>query len=254
LTSRAAEPPRSAPVISRWLRVACLGMGRRFHRGANPLPIDATLTGTFTPTVITESDLSVHTTDGGFTTSFSDSSTLVDGDLGIIYATESGGAVPEPAWVSWMLQGYVFPGPGDFPQPAPVGEIPGDALNPGVEAGTSGISIAPGTNLGIVSGEFTTNRISVILLPSTSGARDPGCDYAATDLEASFSLGFDPHTLTAYTSPNDGNAYGVLAGSTPPTVPALVNLGCVIAAARIGVTHNVDPTVTAACIRYVATH
>jgi hypothetical protein len=78
--------------------------------GANPKPVDATLTGSFSPTTIVENDGSVHTIDGTFTTFFSDSPTLVDGDLGIIYATESGGAVPEPAYVSWMLLGTFFLG------------------------------------------------------------------------------------------------------------------------------------------------
>ena len=79
--------------------------------GANPKPIDATLTGSFTPTTIVETDGSVHTINPTFTTTFSDSPTLVDGDLGIIYATDAGGgAVPEPARVSWILMGTFFLG------------------------------------------------------------------------------------------------------------------------------------------------
>jgi len=122
-------------------------------------------------------------------------------------------------------------------------------------AGTSGISVAPGTShLGIVAGEFGSNEIGVIQLPSTSGSGTPAfVDYAATFLASTFSLGFDPHTLTAYTSPNDGKAYGVLANSSPPSTLAVVDLACVIGKPRTS-GHNVDPTVAAACIRYVATH
>lgn len=48
----------------------------------------------------------------------------------------------------------------------------------GVESGTSGIAVAPGTHLGIVSGEFpnppsSANAIIVFQLPSTSGAGTP---------------------------------------------------------------------------------
>jgi hypothetical protein len=125
----------------------------------------------------------------------------------------------------------------------------------GMGAGTSGISIAPGTaHLGIVAGEFGSNRIGVIQLPATSGSGTPGVvDYVATNLTPSFSLGLDPHTLTAYTSPNDGKAYGVLANSPAPTTLAVADLACILnSPARVG--HNLAPTDAASCIRYIATH
>jgi len=75
--------------------------------GTNPQPVDATLTGTFSPTTIIENDGSVHTIDAGFSATILSSSPpdLADGDLAIISATESSTAVPEPASVSWMLMG-----------------------------------------------------------------------------------------------------------------------------------------------------
>ncbi len=58
--------------------------------GTNPQPISATLSGTFSVTSIL--DPSADTILPTFTVTFSDSPTLVDGDFGIIYATECGGA------------------------------------------------------------------------------------------------------------------------------------------------------------------
>ena len=134
----------------------------------------------------------------------------------------------------------------------------------GMGAGTCGISVAPGSShLGIVAGEFGSNRIGVIKLPSTSGSGTPGVvDYAAFNLPAepngaTFSLGFDPHTVTAYTSPNNGKAYGVAANSPPPSFLAVVDLAAALAAPRTAGTHNIDPTynlITNGVVRYVATH
>jgi len=135
----------------------------------------------------------------------------------------------------------------------------------GMGAGTSGIAIAPGSDhLGVVSGEFGTNRIAVIKLPSTSGTGTPSVvDYAVVNLpdipsRGTFSLGFDPHTITAYTSGNSGKAYGVFANSPPPSHLAVVDLAALLAAPRIGATHNVDTTavnlLTSGIVRYVATH
>jgi hypothetical protein len=68
--------------------------------GTNPLPIDATLTGTFSPLTITL-DQSVG---GGtvaiepdFSTTFSDTPNLVNGDLGLIEATTVEASTPEPS-------------------------------------------------------------------------------------------------------------------------------------------------------------
>ena len=74
--------------------------------GANPEPVDATLTGMFSPTSITEFDGSTDTILPGFTATIESSSgvgsDLNDGDLAVIYATTgSGPGVPEPS--SWLL-------------------------------------------------------------------------------------------------------------------------------------------------------
>lgn len=69
--------------------------------GTNPLPVDATLTGTFAPTSITLNDGSTPTILSGFTATFSDSPNLMDGDFAVIYATTSEGGAPEPG--TWLL-------------------------------------------------------------------------------------------------------------------------------------------------------
>ena len=74
--------------------------------------------------------------------------------------------------------------------------------------------MAPGSaHLGIVTGEFGGNTFAVLQLPSTSGSGTPTIvDYAVAVIPG-FSSGFDPHTITAYTSPNNGKAYGLLANA-----------------------------------------
>lgn len=114
----------------------------------------------------------------------------------------------------------------------------------GFSAGTSGISIAPGSShLAVVTGEFGGNTFAVLQLPSTSGSGTPSIvDYAVAAIPSStacggtFSAGFDPHTVTAYTSPNDGKAYAVFAGYSgeAPVCLARIDLAALLAASRGG--------------------
>jgi hypothetical protein len=114
----------------------------------------------------------------------------------------------------------------------------------GFSAGTSGISVAPGsTHLGVVTGEFGGNSFAVLALPSTSGSGIPTiADYAVARIPGSstcggfFNAGLDPHTVTAYTSPNNGKAFAVFAGYSggAPICLAVVDLAAVLAAPRGG--------------------
>jgi hypothetical protein len=81
-------------------------------------------------------------------------------------------------------------------------------------------------------------------------------DYANATIPFGFSSGFDPHTVTAYTSANDGKAYGLLASGLPPAFLVRVDLQCVLSAPRVGVIpqHNVDPAydlVLNGCIKFI---
>jgi len=131
-------------------------------------------------------------------------------------------------------------------------------------AGTSGISVAAGTtHLGITMGEFGGNSFAVFQLPATSGTGTPNfVDYVGAYLPATpdsvaFSAGYDPHTITAYTSPNNGKAYGLVAdwASSPPSYVAVIDLQALLNATRSGTdAHIVDPSVdlvAAGIVRYV---
>ena len=109
-------------------------------------------------------------------------------------------------------------------------------------AGTSGITVAPGSShLAIVTGEFGGSSFAVLQLPSTSGTGTPNfVDYAFVSGICTVNAGLDPHTISAYTSPNDGKAYGVMAsGGPPPDKLAILDMAAVLAAPRTAGTHTV---------------
>ena len=131
----------------------------------------------------------------------------------------------------------------------------------GPEAGTDGIAIAPGSHLGIATGEFpgppsSGNAVIVFQLPSTAGSGTPAfVDWAVVALPNdpggnAFSIGCDPHTVTAYMSPGSGKAMGLISdyGATAcylegtPQYLGLIDLQGVLKSPRKSGTHAVDPT------------
>jgi hypothetical protein len=110
-------------------------------------------------------------------------------------------------------------------------------------AGTDGIAVAPGKHIGLVTGEFGGNLEGVIQLPATSGTGVPAVpDWVAFTVPnepkgGTFSLGFDPHTVTAYVSPNTGKALGVMADGTPNCL-AIADLEGLLKAPRTGPTSH----------------
>ncbi len=124
----------------------------------------------------------------------------------------------------------------------------------GLAAGTCGIAVAPGTHLGVVTGEFGGNLEGVIQLPATSGTGVPAVvDYVAFTVPAQpdgtpFSMGFDPHTVTAYVSPNSGKALGVLTDGGHSFV-AVVDLDGLLKAPRTG--HVVNNPLPAGLVTFV---
>jgi uncharacterized repeat protein (TIGR01451 family) len=90
-----------------------------------------------------------------------------------------------------------------------------------LEAGTTGIAVAQGTHTGTATGEFGGNEITALALPETSGSGTPALkDYVTCSLGSNWFEGFDPHTVTAYQSPNGGDAIALFANgkenATPP--------------------------------------
>jgi uncharacterized repeat protein (TIGR01451 family) len=87
-----------------------------------------------------------------------------------------------------------------------------------LSAGTSGVAVAQGTHTGVVAGEFGGKNITAIALPETSGSGTPALkDYVTCAIGTEFESGDDPHTVTAYKSPNGGDAIalvGDLGGNT----------------------------------------
>jgi len=164
---------------------------------------------------------------------------------------------------------------GDLTQATFVAGSPGTWTTPGQQvqsfpefsgfaAGTSGIAVAPGTHLAVVTGEFGGNAFGVIQLPSTSGAGTPAVvDYAAAVMPNTpdgnvFQQGLDPHTVTAYLSPNSGKAIGIIANGpgSPPTFLGVIDLQGLLNAPRLAGTHTVDPTydlIANGVVTYVAT-
>jgi hypothetical protein len=105
-------------------------------------------------------------------------------------------------------------------------------------AGLSGSAVAQGSgHLAVVTGEFGGNTFAVLQLPATPGTGAPAlADFAIAQVPSNpacggtFSAGFDPHTITAYTSPNTGHAYAVFAGYSAgiPACLAVVDMTIVI--------------------------
>jgi len=104
-------------------------------------------------------------------------------------------------------------------------------------AGLSGSAVAQGSgHLAVVTGEFGGNTFAVVQLPAVPSTGVPAViDYVVAEIPSSaacgaFSAGFDPHTVTAYTSPNTGDAYAVFAGysSGVPICLAVVDMTTII--------------------------
>jgi hypothetical protein len=114
--------------------------------------------------------------------------------------------------------------PGTWTAPSQVQVLSESFLN----AGPSGLAVAQGTHLGIVTGEFGGDAVTAILLPAISGGGvTPAIgDWVTCNIGNGFSNGFDPHTVTAYRSPTTGHAIAVLAngGATMLAVVDLTNM------------------------------
>ncbi len=118
-------------------------------------------------------------------------------------------------------------------------------------AGTCGFAVAPGAHFGIVTGEFGGNLTGVIELPATSGTGTPSFpDYVAFSVPDEpngnpYVQGGDPHTVTAYISPNTGKAYGIISDGGvggPPSYVAIIDLKAMLDAPRTGHVVTTIPT------------
>jgi len=119
--------------------------------------------------------------------------------------------------------------------------------------GINGIAVAPGSHLGVVTGENGGTQFGAIQLPATSGTGTPSIlDWAAADMPntpdgVAWDASGDPHAITAYLSPNSNKAMGLLTNSPgspfgAPTFLAQIDLQALLSAPRTAGTHRVDPT------------
>jgi hypothetical protein len=125
-------------------------------------------------------------------------------------------------------------------------------------AGTCGIAVSPGTHFAMVTSEFGGNLEGVMELPATSGKGIPApVDWTEFTMPnqpdgSAFSLGFDPHTTTAYVSPNTGKALGVLTGvdgSGTPNFLGVIDIQGILALPHPG--HVISGPLPAGLVTYI---
>lgn len=110
-----------------------------------------------------------------------------------------------------------------------------------LSAGTTGISVAPGTHYAVLSGEFGGDVTGFLQLPDSvsfkkAALKDFVAAYMPNDPNGYvFQNGYDPHSVTSYTSPNNGRAYAVLAdwADGSPDYLAVVDIAALMAAPRV---------------------
>jgi len=92
-----------------------------------------------------------------------------------------------------------------------------------LSSGANGIAVAQGTNTGVITGKIGGGSLTAIALPTRSGRGVPAIrDWVTCEIPG-FSMGYDPHTVTAYRSPHSGHAIAVLTNETADTL-AVVDL------------------------------
>lgn len=173
-----------------------------------------------------------------------------DCTTGIALATDEGTG---NVFFADLTQAVFTPGsPGTWTAPSNLQNFPEFV---GFSAGTNGIAVAPGTHLAVVTGEFGGDLEGVVQLPATSGTGTPAAvDWVAFNVpvqpdEATWSQGFDPHTVTAYVSPNSGKAFAVF-GNASFTFLAVVDLQGLLNAPRTG--HVVNNPLPAGLVTFIA--
>jgi hypothetical protein len=116
--------------------------------------------------------------------------------------------------------------PGSWTAPSQIQTLAGSSL----AAGASGLAVAQGTHTGVVTGEFGGDALTAIGLPVASGGGAVPAigSWMTCSIGNSFSNGFDPHTVTAYQSPNGGAAIALLTDGSATTL-ARVDLTAMLA-------------------------
>jgi hypothetical protein len=173
-----------------------------------------------------------------------------DCSTGIVLASvEELGTPTGKIFIADLTQATFTPGsPGTWSAPSQLQNLPDFAT---LSFGVTGIAVATGSHIGVVTGEFGGSAFGAIQLPSTSGAGTPAisdwveCNIPNDPSGAPWSMGLDPHTVTAYVSPNTGDAMGLVANTPSPTFLAVVDLTKLLNTAivpRLPGTNTCDPS------------
>jgi len=129
-------------------------------------------------------------------------------------------AIPSVVFIADVTQATFAAGsPGTWTAPSQ-NQILSESI---LSAGSSGIAVAQDTHTGVLTGEFFGNAFTALALPATSGSGTPAISDWVTCGISGFDNGFDPHTVTAYQSPNTGDAIGVL-GNAGASSLAIIDL------------------------------
>jgi hypothetical protein len=139
-----------------------------------------------------------------------------------------------------------------------------------LSTGTSAIAVAGASHIAIVNGEFGGNAFGVIRLPNTpgiGGTIPAVSDYIACNVPgipggAEWKSGEVPHTITAFVSPNSGDAIALLANLPPPTFLVVIDMTKMLnptivprITSGLSSAHTCDPTtdlVAAGVVKFVA--
>jgi hypothetical protein len=141
-------------------------------------------------------------------------------------------ASPSSVFIADLTQATFTPGSpaGTWTAPSQVQSLAGSVLS----AGASGSAIAQDTHTGVLAGEFGGDALTAIALPTTSGSGTPAIsNWMTCHIGGGFANGLDPHTVTAYQSPNTGDAIALLANQGA-TMVAVVDLTQMLALPQAG--------------------
>jgi hypothetical protein len=153
-------------------------------------------------------------------------------------------------FITDLTQATFTPGTGGLPgtwnAPGQVQSLPDFST---FDAGTTGTAVAPSGHLGILEDEGGIGAFGAVQLPATSGSGTPAVvDWVVATMPSTDPAGeewffpLDPHALTAYVSPNNGKAYGLMVNDER-TYLAKIDLAALLAAPRTAGTHTVNPSV-----------
>ena len=139
---------------------------------------------------------------------------------------------PSAVYLADLTQATFSPGsPGTWTVPATAEQVQ-ILTNSFLNAGASGSSVAQGTHIGVITGELGGNVLTAIALPTTSGSGTPTItNWMSCAISPTFDNSLDPHAITAYESPNTGDAIALLSGNDQ-SILAVVDLTLMLSLAE----------------------